>query len=110
MITNLTVPLGKLRIILGKEGVMRDYISHLHEHPLRRTNIRPPKLVRRPPELVPSGRWPPVRWRYVYTRDTGGTGLGMAIVESSVRACGGKVSAEKSPMGGLLVRMILQKS
>ena len=41
------------------------------------------------------------------TRDTGGTGLGMAIVESSVRACGGKVSAEKSPMGGLLVRMVL---
>jgi two-component system sensor histidine kinase CpxA len=44
------------------------------------------------------------------TRDTGGTGLGMAIVESSVRACGGKVSAEKSPMGGLLVRMILPKA
>jgi two-component system sensor histidine kinase CpxA len=43
------------------------------------------------------------------TRDTGGTGLGMAIVESSVRACGGKVSAEKSAMGGLLVRMILPK-
>jgi len=43
------------------------------------------------------------------TRDTGGTGLGMAIVESSVRACGGKVSAEKSPMGGLLVRIILPK-
>jgi two-component system sensor histidine kinase CpxA len=44
------------------------------------------------------------------TRDTGGTGLGMAIVESSVRACGGKVSAEKSPMGGLLVRIILPKA
>ena len=44
------------------------------------------------------------------TRDTGGTGLGMAIVESSVRACGGKVSAEKSPMGGLLVRMVLAKA
>ena len=43
------------------------------------------------------------------TRDTGGTGLGMAIVESSVRACGGKVTAEKSAMGGLLVRMVLPK-
>lgn len=43
------------------------------------------------------------------TRDTGGTGLGMAIVESSIRACGGKVSAEKSTMGGLLVRMVLPK-
>lgn len=44
------------------------------------------------------------------TRDTGGTGLGMAIVESSVRACGGKVSAEKSAMGGLLVRIVLPKA
>lgn len=43
------------------------------------------------------------------TRDTGGTGLGMAIVESSVRASGGKVSAEKSAMGGLCVRMVLAK-
>ena len=43
------------------------------------------------------------------TRDTGGTGLGMAIVESSVRACGGKVSAGKSEMGGLLVSLVLPK-
>ncbi len=43
------------------------------------------------------------------TRDTGGTGLGMAIVESSVRACGGKVSAGKSAMGGLLVSFALPK-
>ncbi len=43
------------------------------------------------------------------TRDTGGTGLGMAIVESSVRACGGKVSVDKSAMGGLLVNMVLPK-
>ena len=43
------------------------------------------------------------------TRDTGGTGLGMAIVESSVRVCGGKVSAEKSVMGGLCVKMVLPK-
>ncbi len=44
------------------------------------------------------------------TRDTGGTGLGMAIVESSVRACGGKVSASRSKMGGLLVRISLPGS
>lgn len=44
------------------------------------------------------------------TRDTGGTGLGMAIVDSSVRACGGKSSAEKSEMGGLLVRISLPKA
>jgi two-component system sensor histidine kinase CpxA len=43
------------------------------------------------------------------TRDTGGTGLGMAIVESSVRACGGKVSAGKSEMGGLSVSFTLPK-
>lgn len=43
------------------------------------------------------------------TRDTGGTGLGMAIVESSVRACGGKVSAAKSVMGGLSVSFVLPK-
>lgn len=43
------------------------------------------------------------------TRDTGGTGLGMAIVESSVRACGGKVSAGKSAMGGLSVSFFLPK-
>jgi two-component system, OmpR family, sensor histidine kinase CpxA len=43
------------------------------------------------------------------TRDTGGTGLGMAIVESSIRACGGKVSAGKSELGGLLVRVVLPK-
>ena len=43
--------------------------------------------------------------RRFLTRDTGG----MAIVESSVRACGGKVSAEKSPMGGLLVKMVMAK-
>lgn len=44
------------------------------------------------------------------TRDTGGTGLGMAIVESSVRACGGKVSAGKSEMGGLSVSFFLPKA
>jgi two-component system sensor histidine kinase CpxA len=43
------------------------------------------------------------------TRDTGGTGLGMAIVESAVRACGGKVSAGKSAMGGLAVRFEMPK-
>ena len=41
------------------------------------------------------------------TRETGGTGLGMAIVESSIRACGGKVFAESSPLGGLMVGIIL---
>ncbi|MEP2776607.1 MAG: HAMP domain-containing sensor histidine kinase [Luteolibacter sp.] len=41
------------------------------------------------------------------TRDTGGTGLGMAIVESSIRACGGRVSAGRSSMGGLLVSISL---
>lgn len=44
------------------------------------------------------------------TRDTGGTGLGMAIVESSIRTCGGKVSAGKSAMGGLLVSFFLPKA
>lgn len=44
------------------------------------------------------------------TRDTGGTGLGMAIVESSVRACGGKVSAGNSAMGGLSVSFFLPKA
>jgi two-component system, OmpR family, sensor histidine kinase CpxA len=44
------------------------------------------------------------------TRDTGGTGLGMAIVDSSIRACSGKASAEKSTIGGLLVRFILPKN
>lgn len=43
------------------------------------------------------------------TRDTGGTGLGMAIVESSIRSCGGKVTAGKSAMGGLLVSFSLPK-
>lgn len=43
------------------------------------------------------------------TRDTGGTGLGMAIVDRSVRACGGKSSAGKSAMGGLSVSFFLPK-
>ena len=36
-------------------------------------------------------------------RDTGGTGLGMAIVESSIRACGGTVIATPSKLGGLQI-------
>ncbi|QTN32811.1 HAMP domain-containing histidine kinase [Akkermansiaceae bacterium] len=44
------------------------------------------------------------------TRDTGGSGLGMAIVEGSVRACGGKVAAGKSAMGGLLVGISLPRA
>ncbi|MBK1881204.1 HAMP domain-containing histidine kinase [Luteolibacter pohnpeiensis] len=43
-------------------------------------------------------------------RETGGTGLGMAIVESSIRACGGKVSAAKSSLGGLMVKIELPKA
>ncbi|MGJ8643499.1 MAG: ATP-binding protein [Luteolibacter sp.] len=41
------------------------------------------------------------------TRDTGGIGLGMAIMESSVRACDGRIVAERSPMGGLLISISL---
>ena len=41
------------------------------------------------------------------TRDTGGTGLGMAIMESSVRACGGRIAAGRSPVGGMLVSISL---
>ncbi|MGJ8633929.1 MAG: HAMP domain-containing sensor histidine kinase [Luteolibacter sp.] len=41
------------------------------------------------------------------TRDTGGTGLGMAIVESSVKAFGGKVAASKGDLGGLRVNFWL---
>lgn len=41
------------------------------------------------------------------TRDTGGIGLGMAIMESSVRACDGRIVAGRSPMGGLLITISL---
>ncbi|MDP4625363.1 MAG: ATP-binding protein [Akkermansiaceae bacterium] len=41
------------------------------------------------------------------TRDTGGIGLGMAIMESSVRACHGRIVAGRSPMGGLLISISL---
>ena len=41
------------------------------------------------------------------TRDTGGTGLGMAIMESSVRASGGRISTGRSPMGGMLISISL---
>lgn len=41
------------------------------------------------------------------SRETGGTGLGLAIVRSAVEACGGSVSAELPPSGGLCVRIKL---
>ncbi|WP_193213908.1 sensor histidine kinase [Luteolibacter marinus] len=37
------------------------------------------------------------------TRETGGAGLGLAIVLSGVEACGGSVRAENSPSSGLVV-------
>ncbi|WP_411826514.1 ATP-binding protein [Luteolibacter sp. AS25] len=42
------------------------------------------------------------------TRATGGTGLGMAIVESSIRASGGTTLAKKSDLGGLAIVITFQ--
>lgn len=42
-------------------------------------------------------------------RETGGAGLGLAICESIVTAHGGSLSAERSPLGGLWLRIRLPK-
>jgi two-component system sensor histidine kinase CpxA len=41
------------------------------------------------------------------TRDTGGVGLGLTIVKTCVESCGGTVSAENRPEGGLRVEIRL---
>lgn len=41
------------------------------------------------------------------TRTTGGTGLGLAIVENSILQHHGKVTASKSPLGGLRITLCL---
>ncbi len=38
---------------------------------------------------------------------TGGTGLGLSIVKSAITACGGQVTLENHPQGGLVVKMHL---
>jgi signal transduction histidine kinase len=40
-------------------------------------------------------------------RDSGGAGLGLAIVRETVRSCGGDVALEESPQGGLRVEVRL---
>lgn len=42
------------------------------------------------------------------TRESGGAGLGLAIVRSAVEACGGSVAASRSPLGGLAVTLTLE--
>ena len=44
------------------------------------------------------------------TRDTGGAGLGLAIVRSAIETCGGKVSAALPPGGGFAVTLRLEKA
>ena len=41
------------------------------------------------------------------SRNAGGSGLGLAVVRTIVEAHGGHVSAEHSPLGGLLIRLVL---
>jgi two-component system sensor histidine kinase CpxA len=41
------------------------------------------------------------------SRETGGFGLGLAIVRASIESCGGSVSARKSHLGGLTIAMRL---
>ncbi len=42
------------------------------------------------------------------SRDTGGAGLGLAIVASIVKAHGGSVEVGRGQMGGALFRVVLQ--
>lgn len=44
------------------------------------------------------------------SRQTGGSGLGLAICESLIKAHGGKMRAEESELGGLLIRIRLPLS
>lgn len=44
------------------------------------------------------------------SRDTGGNGLGLAIVRAAVEACGGTVSASLPATGGLCVTLLLRSS
>lgn len=41
------------------------------------------------------------------SRDTGGNGLGLAIVRTAIEACGGSAAASLPPAGGLCVTLIL---
>ena len=38
------------------------------------------------------------------TRDAGGAGLGLAVVDTVVRSLGGSIVAESSPLGGARLR------
>lgn len=44
------------------------------------------------------------------SRDSGGTGLGMAIVKSCVEACGGRVTAKNRNSAGLEIKILLLSS
>jgi len=44
------------------------------------------------------------------TRQTGGAGLGLAIVRSCMEACAGQVTAHNRPGGGLEVTLYLPKA
>jgi signal transduction histidine kinase len=48
-----------------------------------------------------------VRLDEARSRDEGGSGLGLSIVDEVVRAHGGSVSIEQSPLGGALIRITL---
>ncbi len=48
-----------------------------------------------------------VRLDEARSRDEGGSGLGLSIVDEVVRAHGGSVSIEQSPLGGARVQITL---
>jgi signal transduction histidine kinase len=43
------------------------------------------------------------------SRVSGGSGLGLAVSEAIVRAHGGSIAAEQSPLGGLTIRIDLPR-
>ncbi len=48
-----------------------------------------------------------VRLDEARSRDEGGSGLGLSIVDEVVRAHGGSVSIEQSPLGGARIQITL---
>jgi signal transduction histidine kinase len=99
--------------------VFRNLIENAVRHAASRVDIT---LVESGPEVVltvdddgpgiPAAERDKVLRRFVRldearSRDVGGSGLGLSIVDEVVRAHGGSVSIEQSPLGGACIRITL---
>ena len=124
LVVDMTLPSAPV-LVCGDSRRLRQLVENLLENALRYTNpggrlqvllmSEHDTVVLRfddsepdvPADVLPTLFEPFVRVDAARTRTSGGSGLGLAICKRIVKAHGGRIAAEASPLGGLRVTIHL---